>query len=158
MQQIWFIATRQISLGINVCQPFNSGSTYFPFILGIMSLSRMYASRTTNILNLHLFWPEHKNYTYPDQGILSRPRHKGKRYYYCLYWAARLLLVNCYDNKMVKWPFSCVISPLTQPQVANQQKTYSFTLLAKVLLIWSSGFGLMTLSLNKVLCVEKYFF
>ena len=35
---------------------------------------------------------------------------------------ARLLLVKWYDNKMVKSPFNCVIFPLTQPQVANQQK------------------------------------
>ena len=30
--------------------------------------------------------------------------------------------VKVYDDKMVKSPFSCVIPPLTQPQVANQQK------------------------------------
>ena len=34
----------------------------------------------------------------------------------------RLLLVKCYDNKKVKSPFNWVISPLTQPQVAYQQK------------------------------------
>ena len=36
--------------------------------------------------------------------------------------ANRLLLVNCYDNKKVKSPYNWAISPLTQPQVANQQK------------------------------------
>ena len=34
----------------------------------------------------------------------------------------RLLLVKYYDNKKVKSPHNWVISPLTQPQVANQQK------------------------------------
>ena len=33
-----------------------------------------------------------------------------------------LLLVKCYDKKMVKSPYNCVIFPLTQPQVANQQQ------------------------------------
>ena len=33
-----------------------------------------------------------------------------------------LLLVKCCDNKMIKSPFNCGIFPLTQPQVANQQK------------------------------------
>ena len=33
-----------------------------------------------------------------------------------------LLLLKCYDRKMVKSLYSCVIFPLTQPQVANQQK------------------------------------
>ena len=33
-----------------------------------------------------------------------------------------LLLVKCYDNKMVNSPFNYVISPLTHPQVANQQQ------------------------------------
>ena len=37
-----------------------------------------------------------------------------------IYRATRLLLVKCYDNKMVKSPYNCVIYPLTQPQVANQ--------------------------------------
>ena len=37
--------------------------------------------------------------------------------------ANRLLLVKCYDNKKVKSPYNWVISPLTQPQVANQQKS-----------------------------------
>ena len=32
------------------------------------------------------------------------------------------MLIKCYDNKMVKSPFNCVIPPLTQPQVANQQQ------------------------------------
>ena len=36
--------------------------------------------------------------------------------------AFRLVLVKCQDNKMVKSPYNCVILPLTQPQVANQQK------------------------------------
>ena len=31
-------------------------------------------------------------------------------------------LEKCYDNKMVKSPYNCVIFPLTQPQVANQQQ------------------------------------
>ena len=35
--------------------------------------------------------------------------------------ANRLLLVKCYDNKKVESPYNWVISPLTQPQVANQQ-------------------------------------
>ena len=30
--------------------------------------------------------------------------------------------ISGYGNKMVKSPFSCVILPLTQPQVANQQQ------------------------------------
>ena len=34
----------------------------------------------------------------------------------------RLLLGKCYDNKKFKLPYNWVISPLTQPQVANQQK------------------------------------
>ena len=34
----------------------------------------------------------------------------------------RLLLVKCYDNKMVKSPDNWVIRSSTQPQVANQQK------------------------------------
>ena len=38
--------------------------------------------------------------------------------------ANRLLLVRCYDNKKVKSPYNWVIYPLTQPQVANQQKKY----------------------------------
>ena len=33
-----------------------------------------------------------------------------------------LVLVKCYDNKMVKSPYNCFILPLTQPQVANQKK------------------------------------
>ena len=33
-----------------------------------------------------------------------------------------LVLVECYDNEMVKSPYNCVIYLLTQPQVANQQK------------------------------------
>ena len=33
-----------------------------------------------------------------------------------------LLLAKWYDNKLVKSPYNCVISPLTQPQVANQKK------------------------------------
>ena len=33
-----------------------------------------------------------------------------------------LVLVKSYDNKKAKSPFSWVILPLTQPQVANQQK------------------------------------
>ena len=33
-----------------------------------------------------------------------------------------LVLVKCYDNKKVKSPYNCVIFPLTQLQVANQQK------------------------------------
>ena len=36
--------------------------------------------------------------------------------------ADRQLLVKCYDDKMVKSPFSWVIFPLTQPQVVNQKK------------------------------------
>ena len=36
--------------------------------------------------------------------------------------ATRLLLVKCYDNKMVKSPLTWVIYPLTQPQVENQQQ------------------------------------
>ena len=36
--------------------------------------------------------------------------------------ANRLLLAKCYDNKKVKSPYNQVISPLTQPRVANQQK------------------------------------
>ena len=36
------------------------------------------------------------------------------------------LLVKCYDNKKVKSPYNGVISPLTQPQVANQQEKKTF--------------------------------
>ena len=36
--------------------------------------------------------------------------------------ANRLWLVKCYDNKKVKPPYNWVISPLTHPEVANQQK------------------------------------
>ena len=39
--------------------------------------------------------------------------------------AKRLLLVKRCDNKKVKSPYNWVISPLTQPQVANQQKKIS---------------------------------
>ena len=37
-------------------------------------------------------------------------------------FASMLVLIKCYDNKMVKSPYNCVIYPLTQPQVGNQQK------------------------------------
>ena len=37
-------------------------------------------------------------------------------------WVDRLLLVKCYDNKMVKLPFSLIILSEIKPQVANQQK------------------------------------
>ena len=33
-----------------------------------------------------------------------------------------LLLVKCYNNKKVLSPYNWVISPLTQPEVANQQQ------------------------------------
>ena len=36
------------------------------------------------------------------------------------------LLVKFNDNKMVKSPYNCVIFPLTQPQVGNQQQQKSF--------------------------------
>ena len=36
--------------------------------------------------------------------------------------ANRLLLVKCYGNRKVKSPHNWVIYPLTQPQMANQQK------------------------------------
>ena len=32
------------------------------------------------------------------------------------------LLLKCFDNEMVKSPYNYVIFPLTQPQMANQQK------------------------------------
>ena len=35
-----------------------------------------------------------------------------------------LLLVKCYDNKMVKSSYNYVVYPLIQPQVANQQNKY----------------------------------
>ena len=38
------------------------------------------------------------------------------KFYRTKYIAAMLLLVKCYDNKMVKSPYNCVIFPLTQPQ------------------------------------------
>ena len=31
-------------------------------------------------------------------------------------------MVKCYDKKWFKSPYNWVISPLTQPQVVNQQK------------------------------------
>ena len=47
-----------------------------------------------------------------------------------------LLLVSVMTIKWFKSPFSCVIILFTQPQVANQQqKNYSFTLLAKEVFI-----------------------
>ena len=36
--------------------------------------------------------------------------------------AVMLLLVKCYDKKWFMSPYNWVIYPLTQPQVANQQK------------------------------------
>ena len=36
--------------------------------------------------------------------------------------AYRLLLVKCYDIKMVYSPFNWIIPPLIQPKVATQQK------------------------------------
>ena len=33
-----------------------------------------------------------------------------------------LFMVKCYDNKMAKSPFSLIIHPLVEPQVANKQK------------------------------------
>ena len=44
----------------------------------------------------------------------------GLLYFVCR--ANMLLLVKCYDNKKIKSPYNWVISPLTQPEVANQQK------------------------------------
>ena len=38
--------------------------------------------------------------------------------------ADMLLLVKCFDNKMVKLPFNLIIFPLIKPQEANQQKKY----------------------------------
>ena len=46
--------------------------------------------------------------------------------------ANRLLLVKCYDNKKVKSPYNWVISPLTQPQTANQEKNIIFGWLCAV--------------------------
>ena len=43
------------------------------------------------------------------------------------------LLVKCYDNKMVKSPYNCVIFPLTQPLVDNQQN-FTIMLCATILL------------------------
>ena len=43
-----------------------------------------------------------------------------ERYLVCR--ANRLLLVKYYDNKKVKSPYNWVISPLTQPEVANHKK------------------------------------
>ena len=51
-----------------------------------------------------------------DQGLCSGINNDVVRL------SSMLLLVKCYDKKMVKSPFNCVIFPLTQPQVANQQK------------------------------------
>ena len=39
------------------------------------------------------------------------------------------LLVNWYGIKMVKSPYNCVIYPLTQSQVANQQQKNRLTLI-----------------------------
>ena len=36
--------------------------------------------------------------------------------------ATRLLLVKCYEKKMVESSYNCVIYPLTQPQMAKQQQ------------------------------------
>ena len=52
-----------------------------------------------------------------------------------------LLLAKWYDNKLVKSPYNCVISPLTQPQVANQKK--------KKKKIDGSRSGLVTLLLKR---------
>ena len=35
-----------------------------------------------------------------------------------------LFLVKCYDNKMAKSPYSLIIHPLVEPQVANQQQQH----------------------------------
>ena len=40
--------------------------------------------------------------------------------------AVMLLLVKCYDKKWFLSPYNWVIYPLTQPQVANQQKKHNF--------------------------------
>ena len=62
-----------------------------------------------------------------------------------LYWATRLLLVKCYVNKMVKSPYSWVISPLTQPQVANQQqqKNVFWRSCCRLVLHWDFDFILV---------------
>ena len=39
-----------------------------------------------------------------------------------LYVAIRLLLVKCYDNKMVKLPLTLIILPSIKPLVVNQQQ------------------------------------
>ena len=39
-----------------------------------------------------------------------------------LYVATTLLLVKCYDNKVVKLPFKLIISLLIKHSVANQQQ------------------------------------
>ena len=44
----------------------------------------------------------------------------------------RVSLVKCYDNKKVKSPYNWVISPLTQPQTANQEKSIIFGWLCAV--------------------------
>ena len=51
-----------------------------------------------------------------DQGLCSGINNDVVRL------SSMLLLVKCYDKKMVKSPFNCVIFPLTQPQVARQQQ------------------------------------
>ena len=40
--------------------------------------------------------------------------------------AVLLLLVKCYDKKWFMSPYNWVIYPLTQPQVANQQKKKNY--------------------------------
>ena len=52
--------------------------------------------------------------------------------------ATRMLLVKCYDIKMIKLPLIWVIYPLTQPQVVNQQKKLSETI---IVLSTSLGFN-----------------
>ena len=59
--------------------------------------------------------------------------------------AVMLLLAKCYDKKWFISPYNWVIYPLTQPQVANQKKsfkTFGVTLLGfkTALMYASSGF------------------
>ena len=99
-----------------------------------------------NILNTHTI---HKEYFLLRLATLlgvSKTRHSA---------GYMLLLVKCYDNKMVKSPLILIILYLIKPQVANQQKKrILLTILSwktKILRTNKSGTGCFYIPLLKVL-------
>ena len=68
-------------------------------------------------------WCSHGGWTHVTEvSCVALPCVWGLGKWLSLYVATRLLLVKCYNNKMVKFPFNLIISPLIKPQVANQQQ------------------------------------